>query len=161
MAAIRSLAAALALISALSACRSGADEGREALERDPAAAKATTMDFAPRSARHVEVVSAEELGITPKRPAAARVAAPRRWTVPRRRQPQPRDVAAQPVAVEAPVSTASERVVAAAAGAPEPATPELVVSGPLRGPVERTPEPPGGYRSVSDVIRNAPFPINP
>jgi hypothetical protein len=158
---IRSLAAASALVAALAACGTPAPELSDDLSRDLAAARSASVDLAPRSGNRTQVVSAEEQS------ARATLAAPRvaprapagpaaRSTVRRNAPPSPEAsaVAEAPAPQPAPVAEP-----AAVEAAPVDAAP--AVTGPLRRPDSRNPEPPGGYRSVGDVIRNAPFPINP
>jgi hypothetical protein len=80
--------------------------------------------------------------------------------VARRVAPAPRAVAA----VEAAPAPELRPQAAEVAAAPEPSpTPEPVVAAPSRRPMP-APEPArrrGGWSSTADVIRNAPFPINP
>jgi hypothetical protein len=152
------LTASAALVAALAACGGSAPEAGSDLERDLAAVRASAVDLAPRGSERALVVSPEEqTGAAPRRVsvAPARAAAPRR-AAPQRAEARP---APGPEVAEAPAPEPE-------AAEPAPVAPrqeEPVVTGPLRrAPAPTaTPEPPGGWRSTGEVIRNAPFPINP
>jgi hypothetical protein len=163
-------AALAATLLGAAACSSPEPAGSGAdadLQRDLEAVQAVD---APRPAR-TQFVSPLELGRGPERPApapraAARSAPVRRAAPPAARQvarrvaPAPRAVAA----VEAAPAPELRPQAAEVAAAPEPSpTPEPVVAAPSRRPMP-APEPArrrGGWSSTADVIRNAPFPINP
>lgn len=63
-------------------------------------------------------------------------------------------------------TVAPVRKSAAPARTPRPETPtvvadEPVARAPMQAPPKVQPPPPGGYKTVGEVIRNAPFPIKP
>jgi hypothetical protein len=103
----------------------------EDMKKDLDAASAGSIEMAPR-ARGTTVVSAVEQN----RPAEP-VKAPVRQVRAPARTPEP----------ETPQPT------------PRAAEPTAVV--PQSAPPRVQPPPPGGYKSVNEVIRNAPFPIKP
>jgi hypothetical protein len=144
----------VASLAALAACQAAPSSGTTELERDLAEVRASSVDLAPRAPERTMVVSADELtGAAPER------AAPRARPVAR---PRPRAVAPRPE--PAPVASAVPTPAPAPAVEPAPPTPAPAApaaTGPLRRLPDPTPEPPGGWRSVDDVIRNAPFPIKP
>jgi hypothetical protein len=174
------LLATLVALGGLAAC------GRQAtmnddLKHDLDQASTTSVELAPR-ARSTAVVSAIELGqaaepkaetphTTPARHAPARAKAPqptRRTPVhvavaPQGAEPQPVSQAPAPVADAPAPAPAPEPTVEAPAPSPTPAP---VGS---RGPTgDRDGDRHGdrrgrrgGWWSTGDVIRNAPFPINP
>ena len=123
------------------------------LKDDLQAAQGSTVELAPDGARRTQVVSAEELtgaGTAPRAPQATPRATPR--SIPAARTPAPAPAPAAPAVVVAP--------------APVPP----VVNADTLAPIEPRPAPArpaatpsrrGGYKSVGDVIRDAPFPINP
>ena len=104
----------------------------EAMKADLEAAATATLELAPR-ANGQQVVSA----IESKNPTQPRVAPVRRTRA-----------AAQTPPPET-------RQVTQAADVPEPAA-----TRPASRPAVNPP-PPGGYKTVNEVIRNAPFPIKP
>lgn len=104
----------------------------EAMKADLDAAATATLELAPR-AKGQQVVSA----IESKRPEQPRVAPVRRTRAPAR-TPVP-----------------ETRQVTQTADAPEP-----TATRPVTRPAVNPP-PPGGYKTVNEVIRNAPFPIKP
>jgi hypothetical protein len=103
----------------------------EAMKADLDAASTATLELAPR-AQGTAVVSA----IESKNPAQPRVAPVRRTTAPaqtpRRETPQVTQVA----------------------------RPEPTATRPSTTPAVQPP-PPGGYKTINEVLRNAPFPIKP
>jgi len=151
----RSASAALVAV-ALAACGASGPAVASDLAQDLDAVRATAVNLAPRADQRTLVVSAvEQTGAAP-----ARVAATPRRAAPQRAVARPRAAAPTVAAAPAPRPAAPEPV---AAPAPAPRAPEPVITGPLRRePVPApTPEPPGGWRSTGEVIRNAPFPVNP
>lgn len=104
----------------------------EALEADLQAATAATIELAPR-APGTRVVSA----IESKQPTQPGVTPVRRVTRP---APEP------PPEIKQPARTAETNEPTAARPTATPAV---------------QPPPPGGYKTVNEVIRNAPFPIKP
>ena len=104
----------------------------EDLQADLQAATASTIELAPRG-QGTRVVSAHE----PKQPTQPKVTPVRRVTRP---APEPQPETRQPT------RTAETNEPAAARPTSTPAV---------------QPPPPGGYKTVNEVIRNAPFPIKP
>lgn len=142
----------LALVALTAACsRTPASDDRASadLERDLAAARTSAVQLAPR-AGGMQVVSAiERIPATPAPSPSAKVArkAPRPVTPP------------QPVLEEttADESTVGDKVVTVAA--PIDSAP-ILSPRPTRLPAP-TPTRREPYWSTADVIRNAPFPVNP
>ena len=122
------------------------------LSRDLDLASAAGVSLAP-SGTGTQVVSAVELGAAPERAPAA---APKAAASPRKARPQPR---AEP----APVEEVEEAPVEAPAPAEVAPAPAPAVDAPLPRPMpnQRREPPPGGWKTPSEIIRNAPFPINP
>lgn len=104
----------------------------EAMKADLDAAATATLELAPRT-KGQQIVSA----IESKRPEQPRVAPVRRTRAP----------------AQTPVP--ETRQVTQTADAPEP-----TATRPVTRPAVNPP-PPGGYKTVNEVIRNAPFPIKP
>ena len=123
----------VATLATLVACGPGSAPMDEALQRDLQAASAGAIELAPRT-QGTQVVSSIEA----KRPPA-----------------QPR--------------VAPVRRVSAPAPTPEPETPQETRTAESNEPTAKRPTsrpavqppPPGGYKTVNEVIRNAPFPIKP
>jgi hypothetical protein len=155
----RGIAAALAL--AVTGACSPAAQVDEDLRRDLDAAVGSTIEFAPQRTESA-VVSSVELGTTPA-PSTARTVAPAPRPAPRVAAPRPPAQRAAPVPepqqVELSGSTMSME--------PTPAPVEIPAGVPAPRPaVERAPRgegapPPGGWKTMEEVIRKAPFPINP
>ena len=122
---------ALLALTALSAACSRSPDMDAQMKADLEAASTATVELAPRGPS-TKVVSAIE-SKNPTQP----VVAPVRKTVAPARTPRP----------ETPTVVAEEPI--ARAPAPAPTTPRV------------QPPPPGGYKTVGEVIRNAPFPIKP
>lgn len=118
-------------LTALSAACSRSPDMDAQMRADLDAASTATVELAPRGPS-TKVVSAIE-SRNPVQP----VVAPVRKTVAPARTPRPETPT---VVVEEPVAKAP---------APAPSTPRV------------QPPPPGGYKTVGEVIRNAPFPIKP
>lgn len=131
---MRKLTASLVVAAAVVACggESSSSPMDEALAADLQAVSAGTIELAPQ-APGTKVVSA----IESKRPAQPAVAPTRRVTGP---APEPEPETRQQT------RTAETREPTAT----RPVTPPAV-----------QPPPPGGYKTVGEVIRNAPFPIKP
>ena len=152
------------LLAAAAACSGSADQATVSsdLEQDLARAGAAGVELAgSSSANRVDVVSAEERVESPtpspkartvarapsvKRGATAAAPSPRRQT-PVAAQPAPR--AEEPAPAEPPRAEPQPELERAPQTRPQPSVPS------------RQPEPPGGWRTPGEVIRNAPFPINP
>ena len=127
----RHLGPTVLLASILAAC-SSAPEMDDAMKRDLEAASAGSIEMAPRGPATSTVSAIESK--TPTQP----VVAPVRQTVAPAQTPRP--------------ETPQQATSSPAARAPTPA--------PSKTPDIR-PAPPGGYKTMNDVIRNAPFPIKP
>src|SRR5688572_10956225 len=119
------------IFAATLAACSGAPEMDEAMKRDLEAASAGSIELAPNGPA-LKTVSA----IEQNQPTAPKVAPVRRVEAPAQTPPR------------APQPTQQ-------AGTNEPAA-----TAPVSAPKVQPP-PPGGYKSVNEVIRNAPFPIKP
>ena len=131
------------------------------LEQDLARAGGADVQLAGASANRVDIVSAAE-----------RIEAPAP-------APKARTVTRAPSAVRGTkVATPSPRRVTPAPAAPAPREPEPAPAEVIQAPPEpeperapqarpqapvpsRQPEPRGGWRTPGEIIRNAPFPINP
>ena len=152
-----------ALVAAAAACSDSPDQPAVSsdLEQDLARAGGAGVELAGSSANRVEVVSAAERiespAPAPRSPTVARTPSVNRGTraaapSPRRQAPvaaQPAPRAEEPAPAEQPRIEPQddlERVPQARPRAPAPSTQR---------------EPPGGWRTPGEVIRNAPFPINP
>lgn len=122
---------ALLALTALSAACSRSPDMDAQMRADLDAASTATVELAPRG-QGTRVVSAIE-SKNPTRPTVA----PVRKTVAPERTPRP----------ETPTVVADEPI----AKAPVP----------VSAPPRVQPPPPGGYKTVGEVIRNAPFPIKP
>jgi hypothetical protein len=131
----------LAALAGLAACgsKSAPVQANGDLQRDLQLASGSGIELLP-SAPRTQVVSAIERAeaATPA-PSPTKVRTPR--PKPRRVAPQPREAAAPAPRVSSP----------ARAPRPSPTFDANVIS----------PPPPGGYKTVDEVIRNAPFPIKP
>lgn len=130
------------------------------LKQDLARAGAAEVQLAGAAAPHVDVVSAAErmdgAVATPKAPTKARTTSATRGTNAAARSPRQETPAAAQAAPQAPevAPTESPR----ALPAPEPAPTQRRPQAPQPS-TQR--EPPGGWKTPGQVIRNAPFPINP
>ena len=153
------LTVTLATALVLGACSSSAPEAPLAddLQRDLAMTAGTAVELAPKTGGQ-QVVSAIES--TPAVPQ------PRPVQKAPRRSPNPAPQAAPaPVLADATPEPEIEAPVMAPAPTPEPA--EVKVPQPVVGagrpsslPAPRR-APAGGWKTPGEVIRNAPFPINP
>lgn len=150
--------AAIVVTLAAAACSKPAtpDSG---LSRDLQLAGSADLALSPNNGR-TEVVSAVERA--PEAKPAPRPASPTPQAV-RRPQHHPAAVASPVPAAPAPVAVAA---VPAASPPPVPEPNPAVnqyPASPRPTPVQqpRQHAPPGGWRTIGDVIRNAPFPINP
>ena len=130
---MRRIICSLLVAATVVACgRQSASPMDDALQADLQAATAATIELAPR-AQGTKVVSA----IESRQPTQPTVTPVRRVTRP---APQPEPETRQPT------RTAETNEPTATRPATTPAV---------------QPPPPGGYKTVSEVIRNAPFPIKP
>ena len=128
------------LVIGVAACGRRTTVADENLRRDLDLARGQGLELAPRSGSQT-TVSAEEL--IPAGPAKT-------TTTPARRAQQPASPrVARKVVSMAPAPSRSDSAIASA-----PATPR-----PSAGAI--SPPPPGGYETIGELIRKAPFPINP
>lgn len=152
--ATRSALAAALLVAGAAACsgKSSSPTLASDLQGDLEAAKSSSIELANDGTRRTQVVSAEELtGATPQRaPQAAPKAVAHKATANRAPTPTPAPAAPSVVVAPAPVPPVVNADTLA------PIEPRPAPSRPAATPSRR-----GGYKSVGDVIRDAPFPINP
>ena len=142
--------AVVALMAAAACGRSSTSE--DALQRDLELAGSTSLELAPRTSGTQVVSSIEE---TPGAVPAKSTARVRTATKsPAQRSPV-RQAANLPHTPPQPQPEQPKVAEQAPEVAPLPATPA-----PTPTPVP-TPQRRGGYKSVGEIIRNAPFPINP
>jgi outer membrane biosynthesis protein TonB len=151
------------LVAAAAACSGSPDHPTVSsdLEQDLAKAGGTNVQLAGNSGNRVEVVSASERVESPtpapKAKTVSRAPSVNRGT--RAVAPSPKretPAAAQP-APKAEEQTPAEQPRVERQPEPEP----LPQSRPQAPVPSRQPEPRGGWRTPGEVIRNAPFPINP
>ena len=145
----RFIAAAVSL-AALAACGRTAPATDAALQRDLDLAKGQGLELAPQGSAR-STLSADELIPAGNRTRSAaqqlsRSPAQERVT-PARSEPQVAERAAAP---QAPMAQSHDSVVATAPATPRPSTAGAI-----------SPPPPGGYKTMGELIRKAPFPINP
>ena len=151
------------LMTAVAACSGSPDQPAVSsdLEQDLARAGGAGVELAGSSGNRIDVVSAEERvespSPAPKARTVTRAPSVNRGTraaapSPRREEP----VAARPAPrAEEPAPAEQPRT------EPQPELERVPQSRP-RAPVPSTQrEPPGGWKTPGEVIRNAPFPINP
>ena len=123
-------------LTVAAACGTSAPASNDELRRDLELARGEGLQLAPSAAGQTTVSAAELTSRgTPRSPAAA---------------PKVRRTAPAPSA-----APQSETVVEAPQPAPQPVRPT-----PSARPA-MNPEPPGGYKTMGELIRKAPFPINP
>jgi hypothetical protein len=149
------------LLAAAAACSRSSEQPAVSsdLEQDLAKAGGANVQLAGSSANRVDVVSASERVESP-------VPAPKARTVSRapsanRGVGAPVESARQatPVAAPAPQAPEPAPVERPVAREPEPTpAPQARPQAPIPS---RQPEPRGGWKTPGEVIRNAPFPINP
>ena len=173
--------AALSTLATLAACGRQPTTMAADLQRDLDQASTTSVELAPH-ARSTAVVSALELGqsaepkvatpkTTPERHAPQRAKAPAvthraptQQVAAANPTPEPQPVAQTPAPVEEAPAPAPVEVPAPTPSAPQPVlTTPIPSPSPSRAP-SRMPSRGGrggGWWSTGDVIRNAPFPINP
>ena len=160
---MRHLKLTVSLVSALAlgACSRSTPEQALAddLQRDLAMTAGTAVELAPKAGGQ-QVVSAIESAPNAPQPRTSQKA-PRRTPTPAPPQaaPAPVTAAAEP---EPQVEAPTPEVVAPT---PSPANtgdvaPAVGAGRPSPVPAQRK-APPGGWKSPSEIIRNAPFPINP
>jgi hypothetical protein len=130
------------------------------LKADLAQAGAADVQLVGAAGPRVDVVSAAErvdgAVATPRAPAKARTTSARHGTSATTRSPRQESPAAAQPAPQAQQVTPAEAP--RAAPAPEPVPTQRRPQAP-RPSTQK--EPPGGWKTPGQVIRNAPFPINP
>jgi hypothetical protein len=130
------------------------------LKQDLAKAGAADVQLAGAAGPRLEVVSAAERTdgavAAPRAPTTSRTASPSRGTAGTTRSPRKATPAAAQPAPRAPEPAPAE--MPRAEPAPEPVPAQSRPAAPLPS-TQR--EPPGGWKTPGQVIRNAPFPINP
>ena len=126
----------------LAAC-SGKPEVDDQLRRDLEAASAGSIELAPMGAGTKVVSGIEQPRRAVPRPTAPRPKAPPMESERVAQSPDPAAVPDPRVAQQAPASS------------------EPVATRPVSNRPAVSPPPPGGYKTVGEVIRNAPFPIKP
>jgi len=135
---------ALAAVIALAACdREAPGSMDDAMRRDLEAVQAGTIEMAPAGDGQRVVSAIEQTRRAQPQPKAP-TPAPRAPDVAREVAQNP-----EPEPTPDPVMTA-----------PAPTSTEPVATRPSSTP-RVSPPPPGGYKTVGEVIRNAPFPIKP
>jgi hypothetical protein len=141
----RFIAAAISL-AALAACGQTAPTSDAALQRDLDLAKGQGLELAPQGSAR-PTLSADELV-----PAGnhAKSTAKQLSKAPAARQAAPAQSEPKVAERATPAAQPRDSVVATA-----PATPRPSAAGAI------SPPPPGGYKTMGELIRKAPFPINP
>src|SRR5438094_86400 len=122
------------LVAAVAACGRRATVADDSLRRDLDLARGQGLELAPQSGSQM-TVSAEELG-----PAGSRA----------RRNERPLASRVTKATPPAPTAARRDSVVAIAPATPRPSAQSAI-----------SPPPPGGYKTMGELIRKAPFPINP
>jgi hypothetical protein len=132
-------------LAGLAACggESAPVQANDDLRRDlELASSQQGIELLPTGPRTSVVSAVEQTGVAEPAPAPTRVRAPR---------PTPRRVAPQARVVRRPAPAPQSPRAEQPAPRPRPTFDANVIS----------PPPPGGYKTVDEVIRNAPFPIKP
>ena len=156
------LTSAAMAIATLAACSrtSGAPPLSDDLREDLARAGAADVQLAGAVGPRVEVVSAVErvdgAVAAPKAPTKARTTSTSRGTSATTRSPREESPAAAQPAPQAQQTAPAEAP--AATPAPQPIPTQRRPQAPQPSMQK---EPPGGWKTPGQVIRNAPFPINP
>ncbi|MFN2565974.1 MAG: hypothetical protein ABR499_13340 [Gemmatimonadaceae bacterium] len=138
------LTTGIAALVAVAACsgKSTPVQASDDLRRDlQLAASQQGIELVPNASRTTVVSAIEQTGVAEPAPAPTKTRAPVAG-------PRPRRVAPQARVMRAPAPTPQRQV---QRPAPRPTFDANVIS----------PPPPGGYKTVDEVIRNAPFPIKP
>jgi hypothetical protein len=130
-------------LSGVVACSQSAPSANDALRRDLELARGQGLELAPRGAGQATVSAVELVPQGTRAPSSSESSQ-------RAKAPAP---SAKPAAVaEAPAAEPAESPAATTA----PATQRPVSTRPAVNP-----PPPGGYKTMGELIRKAPFPINP
>ena len=153
----------LVALAAVAACSPAPAAEDASLQRDLDLAKGASMELAPQAASETQIVSAIERA--PE--AIVRPTTSERRPLPRRAPNAPRQEPVPTPSPEADVVAVAEEPSpeVAPTPAPTPSAPapaaDVVPTPRPTPPPAATPSRRGGYKSVGEVIRNAPFPINP
>jgi hypothetical protein len=134
----------LAALAGLAACGGGGNTTQASgdLQRDlQLAGSQPSLELLPNASRTAVVSAIEQTGTAEPAPSPTKVRAPVA-------RPAPRRVAPQATVARAP-SPAPQRQIERPS--PRPTFDANVIS----------PAPPGGYKTMGEIMRNAPFPINP
>jgi hypothetical protein len=133
----------IAALAGLAACGGGnATQATGDLQRDlQLASSQQALELLPNAPRTAVVSAIEQTGTAEPAPAPTKTRTP---VV----RPKPRRVAPQARVVRAPSPAPGRQV---ERPSPRPTFDANVIS----------PAPPGGYKTMGEIIRNAPFPINP
>jgi hypothetical protein len=139
-------AVAVIALSALAACSRSTPPRDASLQRDLDLAGGQGIELAPQGSARATISTDELIPAGNRRPATiARAKAPARQASTPTPTPETR-VAEQAV----PSSANRDSAIAPAPATPRPSTRNAV-----------SPPPPGGYKTMGELIRKAPFPINP
>lgn len=156
------LTVAATAFAALAGCSRSSEQPKltDDLKQDLATAGAADVQLAGATGQRLDVVSAAEQTdgavAAPKAPVRTRTAAPARGASATTRSPKKATPAAAQPAPQAPEPAPAE--IRRTEPIPEPTPAQSRPQAPLPS-TQR--EPPGGWKTPGQVIRNAPFPINP
>lgn len=139
------LAITAAALAGLAACGRGAPSTDASLRRDLELARGQGLELAPHRGGQ-PTLSADEL--LPNGPHSRKASAKAPPTQPPQQDPQT-DTRPSQVAQEKPQPAPDTVVSPAASNRPTASRPAV------------NPPPPGGYKTMGEIIRKAPFPINP
>ena len=148
----RFIVAAIGVV-ALAACGRTTPATDAGLQRDLDLAKGQGLELAPQGSAR-STLSADELSPAGNRtpstaPRVSKSPAPRQ-PAPVRSEPRVVEQHQAPAPAQAPVVQSHDTVVATAPATPRPSAADAI-----------SPPPPGGYKTMGELIRKAPFPINP
>jgi hypothetical protein len=150
------------VLAATAACSDSSEQPLVSsdLEQDLAKAGGANVQLAGSSANRVDIVSASERVDAPTPAPKARTVtrAPSATRGTKAAAPSPRRVMPAPAA---PAPREPEPAPAEVVREPEPEPTRAPQARPQAPVPSRQPEPAGGWRTPGEIIRNAPFPINP
>lgn len=138
-------------LAALAACGRTTRSTDAGLQRDLDLAKGQGLELAPQGSAR-STLSADELS-PPGSHARSTAQQPSKARAPREAAPTPQPQVAERPAPQ-PQAPAPQQHDSVVATAPVP-----VATRPSAGAI--SPPPPGGYKTMGELIRKAPFPINP
>jgi hypothetical protein len=149
--------AAVALLALVTACGTSDRGLSDDLQRDLGEVRASSVELAPRASDVRQVVSAEEQLPAGRVARATASPAARSGTASKpRARATPVVAAAEPAVAPVPRETSVD-----VAQSPRTLDTAPVASAPRPRPVEPASGRRGGYKTVGEIIRDAPFPINP